>query len=76
MLSVRRILAVMDGEKQSPEAVRYWYGEQDLDGNDLDRLRESLALTPSERYHRHNRALASVNKIREAVRVARFRKAS
>lgn len=67
---------MMDVAKLSPEMARYWYGDQDSDGNDLVRLRESLALTYAERYHLHNRTLASVNKIRDAVRTARLRKAS
>ncbi len=66
----------MDGEKLTPEEAKYWYGEQDEFGNDLTRLRECLAMTPSERYHQHNRALASILRIREAVRSARNRKAS
>lgn len=63
----------MESEELTPEEVRYWYGEQSESGIDLIRLRANLSLTPTERYHQHNRALASVLKFREAVRIARDR---
>ncbi len=65
----------MDGKKLTPEETRYWYGEQDEFGNDLERLRYNLSLTPKERLEQHNRALISVLRIREAVRRSDYRKA-
>jgi hypothetical protein len=64
----------MEREKPTPEQVREWYGEQDEAGNDLDWLRYNLSLTPTERYRKHQRALQSVLKLREAFRLARHRR--
>lgn len=66
----------MDGEKLTPEEVKYWYGEQDEFGNDLTWLRHNLTLSPTERYLKHQRRLLSVMRLREAVRTARIRKVS
>ena len=66
----------MDGGMLTSEQARTWYGEQDEFGNDLVRLRECLAMTREERYRQHHQALASVLRIREALRIARDRKAS
>lgn len=66
----------MESEKLTPEEARYWYGEQDEAGNDLEWLRYNLSLTPTQRYQNHQRALESVLRLREAVRIARAGKAS
>lgn len=66
----------MDSKKLTPEEARYWYGEQDEFGNDLEWLRYNLTLTPTQRYEKHQRRLLSVMRLREAVRSARTRKAS
>jgi hypothetical protein len=67
---------MMESDKLTPEEARYWYGEQDEAGNDLEWLRYNLTLTPTQRYQMHQRRLLSVLRLREAVRIARARKNS
>ncbi len=64
----------MDSKKLTPEEARYWYGEQDEFGNDLEWLRYNLTLTPTQRYEKHQRALESVLILREAGKQARYRR--
>ena len=66
----------MDGKKLTAEEARYWYGEQDENGVDLEHLRYNLSLTPEQRIERNRRAVESLRAIREAVRVSRYRRAS
>lgn len=61
----------MDGKKLIREELG-----QDEFGNDLERLRYNLSLTPKERLLQHNQALQSVLRIREAVRRSGYRKVS
>ena len=66
-----------DREKQD-EAIRDYYskhpfGEQDENGVDLSLLRENLKLTPTERMHKHNRALLFVRELQRAGQAYRDR---
>ncbi|MBN9504283.1 MAG: hypothetical protein J0H02_21075 [Armatimonadetes bacterium] len=59
----------MDGETPTSNE----FPEQDEFGNDLERLRYNLTLTPKQRIEQHNNALRSVLRIREARERARNR---
>jgi hypothetical protein len=49
------------------------YGDQDENGIDLSLLRENLKLTPTERWAKHQRALALAMEVSRAGEAARLR---
>jgi hypothetical protein len=73
----------MDAEDQARaveeqlESIRSWrrehpFGEQDEYGIDVGHLRANLRLTPSQRFEKHQRALALMLEARRAGRAARL----
>ena len=49
------------------------YGDQDENGVDVSLLRENLKLTPTQRWDKHQRALALALEVRRAGQAARLR---
>ncbi len=55
------------------QAYTHGFGEQDENGIDISLLRENLRLTPTERLHKHQRALRTYREVYDAGAVARLR---
>ena len=64
----------MDVEKLHPVEALSLFGEQSVDGVDLEHLRYNLTLTPAQRIERNLRAVESMQVLYEAVRLARHRR--
>lgn len=65
---------MMDGEKLYQGEAPSLFGEQSVDGVDLEHLRYNLTLTPAQRIERNLRAVESMQVLYEAVRLARHRR--
>ncbi len=66
-------LGMTDAQWAQWQAYTHGFGEQDENGIDLSLLRANLRLTPTERLHKHLRALRTYREVYHAGVAARLR---